>query len=84
SCVQQKNGVTFRRSGKESIIDSKIMMQVKQLKWMFRGYAVFMFQTCDSAEKLWLAQSVFDPSLLTLWVYFQQFRDSRLQGLGFC
>ncbi|MCI00321.1 hypothetical protein A2U01_0021339, partial [Trifolium medium] len=90
-------------------IDSKIMMQVKQLKWKFRGNqtilvdglpvevfwdvhnwlfgnatgnAVFMFQTCVSADKLWSGQSVSDPSLLT-WAYSQQFRDSQLQGLGF-
>jgi hypothetical protein len=90
-------------------IDSKIMMQVKLLKWKFRGNqtilvdgfpvevfwdvhnwlfgnatgnAVFMFQTCVSADKLWSGQSVYDPSLLT-WAYSQQFRDSQLQGLGF-
>jgi hypothetical protein len=85
------------------------MMQVKLLKWKFRGNqiilvdgfpvevfldvhnwlfgnatgnAVFMFQTCVSADKLWSGQSVYDPSLLT-WAYSQQFRDSQLQGLGF-
>jgi len=90
-------------------IDSKIVMQVKQLKWKFRGNqtvlvdgfpvevfwdvhnwlfgnamgnAVFMFQTCISAEKLWSGQSVSDPALLT-WAYSHQFRDSQLQGLGF-
>ncbi|KAM7254067.1 hypothetical protein ACFE04_031749 [Oxalis oulophora] len=90
-------------------IDSKLAMQVKRLKWKFRGNhtilvdglpvevfwdvhnwffgnsmgnAVFMFQTCLSAEKLWASQSVFDPSMLT-WSYSQKFRDYQLQGLGF-
>ncbi|KAL5059594.1 hypothetical protein RYX36_031198 [Vicia faba] len=91
-------------------IDSKIVMQVRQLKWKFRGNqtilvdsfpvevfwdvhnwlfgnvagnAVFMFQTCVSAEKLWSGQSVSDPSVMMTWAYSQQFRDSQLQGLGF-
>ena len=46
------------------------------------GNAVFTFQTCLSAEKLWSSHSIFDPSVLT-WSYSQQFRDSQSQGLGF-
>ncbi|XP_059625881.1 uncharacterized protein LOC132268957 isoform X2 [Cornus florida] len=87
-------------------IDSKAVMQVKHLRWKFRGNytilvdglpvevfwdvhdwlfgnvmgsAVFMFQTCLSAEKLWSSQSISDPSELS-WSSSQTFRDSQLQG----
>ncbi|XWS76387.1 hypothetical protein CRYUN_Cryun01aG0171900 [Craigia yunnanensis] len=53
--------------------------------WLFgnaMGNAVFMFQTCLSAEKLWTSQSIFDPSVLT-WSYSQKFRDHQVQGIGF-
>ncbi|KAF9682894.1 hypothetical protein SADUNF_Sadunf05G0155400 [Salix dunnii] len=90
-------------------VDSKMVMQVKRLKWKFRGNytilvdglpvevfwdvhnwlfgnsmgnAVFMFQTCLSAEKPSKSQSIFDPSVLT-WLCLQKFRDWQLQGLGF-
>ncbi|KAA8543248.1 hypothetical protein F0562_021257 [Nyssa sinensis] len=90
-------------------IDSKSVMQVKHLRWKFRGNhtilvdglpvevfwdvhnwlfgnvmgsAVFMFQTCLSAEKSWAGQSISDPCVLS-WSCSQGFTDSQLQGLGF-
>lgn len=90
-------------------VDSKTVMQVRHLRWKFRGNhtilvdglpvelfwdvhnwlfgnamgnAVFMFQTCLSAEKLWTSPSTSDSSDLT-WSYSRRFRDSQSQGLGF-
>ncbi|KAE8660654.1 NAC domain-containing protein 68-like [Hibiscus syriacus] len=90
-------------------IDSKTVMNVKRLKWKFRGNhtilvdgeavevfwdvhnwlfgnatgnAVFMFQTCLSADKLCGNQPGFDPSVFTL-SYSQKFRDHQAQSLGF-
>ncbi|KAL6978534.1 hypothetical protein U1Q18_020202, partial [Sarracenia purpurea var. burkii] len=91
-------------------IDGKAMIQVKHLRWKFRGNntilvdgfpvevfwdvhnwlfgnvvsdAVFMFQTCHSAEKLWTGQqSISDQSALD-WSSSHRLRDSQLQGLGF-
>ncbi|KAF8392426.1 hypothetical protein HHK36_022768 [Tetracentron sinense] len=53
--------------------------------WLFgsaMGNAVFMFQTCLSAEKLWASQKLSDPTILPLSCS-QRFRDSQLQDLGF-
>ncbi|RVW55845.1 hypothetical protein CK203_075834 [Vitis vinifera] len=53
--------------------------------WLFGpsvGNAVFMFQTCSSAEKLWSSQPFFDSSAL-LSPCSQNFREFKLQGLGF-
>ena len=85
------------------------MMQVKRLRWKFRGNhtilvdglpvevfwdvhnwlfgnpmgnAIFMFQTCLSAEKLCASQTTFDPSVFTRSCS-QKSRDHHVQGLGF-
>uniref|UniRef100_A0A5B7B7F7 DUF868 domain-containing protein n=1 Tax=Davidia involucrata TaxID=16924 RepID=A0A5B7B7F7_DAVIN len=53
--------------------------------WLFgttTGSAVFMFQTCLSAEKLWASQTVSDSSMPT-WSCSQSFIESKLPGLGF-
>lgn len=89
-------------------VDGKTMMQVKHLRWKFRGNytilvdglpvevywdvhnwlfgklmgeAIFLFQTCLSAEKMWAStasRSILDQS----WSSSAR-RDSHSQGLGF-
>nr|XP_043636870.1 uncharacterized protein LOC122607865 [Erigeron canadensis] len=86
-------------------IDGKTLMQVKHLRWKFRGNftilvdglpvevywdvhnwlfgklmgeAIFLFQTCLSAEKMWASQSILEPS----WSGSLH-RDPHTQGLGF-
>ncbi|KAL4558764.1 hypothetical protein LXL04_036966 [Taraxacum kok-saghyz] len=86
-------------------IDGKTMMQVKHLRWKFRGNytilvdglpvevywdvhnwlfgklmgeAIFLFQSCLSAEKLWASPPMLDRS----WSNSCH-RDSHSQGLGF-
>ncbi|CAI9776332.1 unnamed protein product [Fraxinus pennsylvanica] len=90
-------------------IDTKPVMQVKNLRWKFRGNytilvdglpvevfwdvhnwlfgpglgnAVFMFQTCVSAEKLWTSQTLSDPSGFSLSCP-ESFTESKLPGPGF-
>nr|GMD75636.1 Thiosulfate/3-mercaptopyruvate sulfurtransferase [Ipomoea batatas] len=53
--------------------------------WLFGtnfGNAVFMFQTCLSAEKLWKSQSLPDHSVLP-WPYSESFSSSKSPGVGF-
>ncbi|CAN0830470.1 hypothetical protein LINGRAPRIM_LOCUS3255 [Linum grandiflorum] len=99
-------------------VDGKVVMQVKRLKWKFRGNgtilvdglpvevfwdvhdwlfggaamgnnnAVFMFQTCLSAEKLWNSSSssqqpLFDLSTASAMSQSQRFKECQSQGLGF-
>lgn len=90
-------------------LDTKTVMQVKHLRWKFRGNytilvdglpvevfwdvhnwlfgttlgnAVFMFQTCLSAEKMWTSQTFSDPAIQP-WPCSQSFRESKLPGPGF-
>ncbi|KAK2974025.1 hypothetical protein RJ640_011390 [Escallonia rubra] len=53
--------------------------------WLFGstfGTAVFMFQTCLSAEKLWTSQTFSDPSVPP-WPCSRSFRESKLPSPGF-
>lgn len=91
-------------------VDSKAVMQVKHLKWKFRGNctilvdeypvevfwdvhdwlfgtafanAVFMFQTCLAAEKMWMkCQTFFDPSIEP-WPCSRSFGEAKSPGPGF-
>ncbi|XP_059294186.1 uncharacterized protein LOC132047230 [Lycium ferocissimum] len=90
-------------------IDSKTVMQVKHLRWKFRGNytvlidglpvevfwdvhnwlfssnfgnAVFMFQTCLSAEKLWTTHTLSDLSVMP-WPCTESLSNSKSPGLGF-
>ncbi|KAL3505913.1 hypothetical protein ACH5RR_031295 [Cinchona calisaya] len=94
-------------------IDSKTVMQVRNLQWKFRGNytilvdglpvevfwdvynwlfgnsgfgsAVFVFQSCLSAEKMWASQTLSDDDVSILpWPSSGCFGDSnKLPGLGF-
>ncbi|CAN4092965.1 unnamed protein product [Withania somnifera] len=91
-------------------IDSKTVMQVKHLRWKFRGNdtvlidglpvevfwdvhnwlfssnfgnAVFMFQTCLSAEKLWTTQNLSDLSVMPWPCTESTLSNSKSPGLGF-
>uniref|UniRef100_A0A7N2M0N1 Uncharacterized protein n=1 Tax=Quercus lobata TaxID=97700 RepID=A0A7N2M0N1_QUELO len=39
-----------------------MVFQLKCFGMFTMGNAIFMFQTCLSAEKLWSSHSIFDPS----------------------
>ncbi|KAK1395237.1 Transcription activator like [Heracleum sosnowskyi] len=54
--------------------------------WLFGttlGNAIFMFQTCLSAEKLWNGETFLDGSEQQ-WPCLQSFKESKVSGLGFC
>ncbi|CAA3028167.1 Hypothetical predicted protein [Olea europaea subsp. europaea] len=53
--------------------------------WLFSPSlrnAVFMFQTCLSAEKMWKSQTASDRTVFS-WNGSKSFRDSKSPGLGF-
>ncbi|KAK8635895.1 hypothetical protein V6N13_004608 [Hibiscus sabdariffa] len=86
--VRQVKRLKWKFRGNHTILVDGLQVEVfwDVHNWLFgdaMGNAVFMFQTCLSAEKLCGNQSVFDPSVLT-WSYSQKFRDHQARSPVFC
>ncbi|XP_068648939.1 uncharacterized protein [Aristolochia californica] len=84
--VMQVKRLTWKFRGNQTILVDGFPVEVSWdvHNWLFSstmGSAVFMFQTCLSAEKLW-SSHVGDPSMLS-WSSSQIFREPQLQGRGF-
>ncbi|CBI28703.3 unnamed protein product, partial [Vitis vinifera] len=86
--VMQVKRLQWKFRGNHTILVDGLPIEVfwDVHNWLFGnaiGNAVFMFQSCLSAEKLWACQSISsDPSVLA-WSWSEKFRDTQLQGLGF-
>ena len=87
--VMQVKRLQWKFRGNNTILVDGLPVEVfwDVHNWLFGnaiGNAVFMFQSCLSAEKLWACQSISssDPSPLN-WSCSEKFRDTQLQGLGF-
>ncbi|XXG48529.1 hypothetical protein AAC387_Pa02g2954 [Persea americana] len=85
--VMQVKRLTWKFRGNQTILVDGLPIEVfwDVHNWLFgatMGSAVFMFQTCLSADKLWLSSHTSDLSLLP-WPCSQTFRRKQLQGLGF-
>lgn len=85
--VMQVMHLRWKFRGNQAILVDGLPVEVfwDVHNWLFGttpGNAVFMFQTCLSAEKLWACHSSSDPTIFSRSCS-QLFRDSQQQGLGF-
>ncbi|XP_043691851.1 uncharacterized protein LOC122642442 [Telopea speciosissima] len=87
--VMQVKRLMWKFRGNQTILVDGLPVEVfwDVHNWLFGtaiGNAVFMFQTCLSAEKLWASftHTTTDPTILPLSCS-QIFKDSQRQGLGF-
>ncbi|OVA05461.1 Protein of unknown function DUF868 [Macleaya cordata] len=87
--VMQVTRLRWKFRGNQTIVVDGLPVEVfwDVHNWLFGtnpGNAVFMFQSCLSAEKLWNSSHILsDPSILPWSSCSQIFKDSQLQGLGF-
>ncbi|XP_077210152.1 uncharacterized protein LOC143845646 [Tasmannia lanceolata] len=84
--VMQVKHLMWKFRGNQTILVDGLPVEVfwDVHSWLFSanvGNAVFMFQTCLSAEKLWGSHTS-DPSVLP-WSCSQIFRETQLQGALF-
>ena len=87
--VMQVKHLQWKFRGNYTILVDGLPVEVfwDVYNWLFGnsglGNAVFVFQSCLSAEKLWASQtSSDDPSILP-WPSSGSFEDTKLPGLGF-
>lgn len=86
--VMQVKHLQWKFRGNHTILIDGLPVEVfwDVHNWLFgsnTGNAIFMFQTCLSAEKLWSSQTFIDPSE-SRWASSKSFRESKFPSPGFC